>query len=75
MSKITDFAIAHQNAVAEFEARLNKFDWWYDYNDTLEYWQGASKIHNELKKIASTHPDFQEAYNRVVAEKAPSNFK
>jgi elongation factor P hydroxylase len=68
---MSNVIISHQNAVAEFEARLNQFDWWYKYNDTYEYWVSAEKLHGELKKIADSHPDFQEVYLRVKSEKGP----
>lgn len=62
---------ANELALAAYEARLRAFDWWYKYNDTYEYWREADRIHAELVKIAGTHPEFAEAYERIRAEKGP----
>lgn len=75
MSKINNLVISHENAVTEFEARLRRFDWHYNYSDYHPYWTKCSKDHDELVAIAKSHPDFAEAYDQVKSELAPSDFR
>lgn len=75
MSKIDAVVIDHQNALAEYEERLRVFDWFYNYSDYHPYWKRYAEEHDQLIKIAKSHPDFAELYDQAKSDLAPSNFR
>ncbi len=62
MSKMSNLAIDLQNELNEFEARLQSFDWMYEYTDSHNiYWKFRNEL-TSLEAIAKKGPQFAELF-------------
>lgn len=62
MSKMSNIAIDLQNELADYEARLQRFDWMYEYTDSSNiYWKFRNEL-SDLQAIALKGPQFAELF-------------
>ena len=62
MSKMSNLAIDLQNELADYEARLQRFDWMYEYTDSSNiYWKFRNEL-SDLQAIALKGPQFAELF-------------
>jgi hypothetical protein len=59
---MSNLAIDLQNELAEYEARLQRFDWMYEYTDSHNiYWKFRNEL-SDLQAIALKGPQFAELF-------------
>jgi len=64
MSKMSNIAIDLQNELSEYEARLQRFDWMYEYTDSSNiYWKFRNEL-SDLQAIALKGPQFAELFEK-----------
>ena len=62
MSKMSNLAIDLQNELTDYEARLQRFDWMYEYTDSSNiYWKFRNEL-SDLQAIALKGPQFAELF-------------
>ena len=59
---MSNIAIDLQNELADYEARLQRFDWMYEYTDSSNiYWKFRNEL-SDLQAIALKGPQFAELF-------------
>ena len=76
MSKTSDLVIEHQNALVEFQARLDAFDWFYEYVDNdHRYWTKCESEHDRLIETARQNPELRELYINKINSVGLSDYR
>lgn len=65
MGKMKTLAIDLQNELAEFQDRLDRFDFNYDLTDSHNIYRAAVIELDTLKTIADKGPEFAELFNNA----------
>lgn len=53
--------------LAEFYARLERHDWWYEMSDDPKVFRAGQAERDALRVIAITGPEHQDLYEAMVA--------